>query len=258
MVLFLLNEKRHNLSEIEIRHNLTLQISARSDMRNGDFDIRVEDADGKIVEPQKPQFVSRPRPPRPPEPDQEEEEERTREPRRPNRNRRNKAASNNDNLAVIDGDADGDEAEGPVNLIPDGDEKDDAASNRKRRRRGRRGGRRRRKETTTSIVELSDEKVAADGGAVLDAAAADVLALVGEDITVLGEARQAARTNQATTPSTSRTMTICRVLVRNSFNMRIDPLALGVPPCWSKRPAVSAPAFAAFFLHDRREVAISS
>ena len=184
VVLFLLNEKRHNLSEIEIRHNLTLQISARSDMRNGDFDIRVEDADGKIVEPQKPQFVSRPRPPRPPEPDQEEEEERTREPRRPNRNRRNKAASNNDNLAVIDGDADGDEAEGPVNLIPDGDEKDDAASNRKRRRRGRRGGRRRRKETTTSIVELSDEKVAADGGAVLDAAAADVLALVGEDITV--------------------------------------------------------------------------
>ena len=184
VVLFLLNEKRHNLSEIESRHNLTLQISARSDMRNGDFDIRVEDADGKIVEPQKPQFVSRPRPPRPPEPDQEEEEERTREPRRPNRNRRNKAASNNDNLAVIDGDADGDEAEGPVNLIPDGDEKDDAASNRKRRRRGRRGGRRRRKETTTSIVELSDDKVAADGGAVLDAAAADVLALVGGDITV--------------------------------------------------------------------------
>ena len=45
VVLFLLNEKRHNLSEIEIRHNLTLQISARSDMRNGDFDIRVEDAD---------------------------------------------------------------------------------------------------------------------------------------------------------------------------------------------------------------------
>ena len=74
VVLFLLNEKRHNLSEIESRHNLTLQISARSDMRNGDFDIRVEDADGKIVEPQKPQFVSRPRPPRPPEPDQEKEE----------------------------------------------------------------------------------------------------------------------------------------------------------------------------------------
>ncbi len=171
VVLFLLNEKRQYLAEIETRHNLSLQIHARADLRNGDFDIRVEDLEGRVIEPPKPKPIRYPKP----EPE-----------RASHKHSRDDDDDDDSNLAILDDPMDDDETDGPVSLVEAAeDDKDDSNSSRKRRRRGRRGGRRRRKEQTATIIELSEETVTTDGGAVLDAAAADVKALVGEDISIV-------------------------------------------------------------------------
>ncbi len=184
VILFLLNEKRRNLSELEARHNLNLQIAARSDLLNGDFEIRVENADGKIVEAPKPiPYKQRPRPPEPEDDDVETEniQEKSGNSRRRRRGSRSDKPSSD--LSVLDDPTETDESDnnGPVDLVSDKDDSGDEGGSRKRRRRGRRGGRRRRRDNTPNIVELNDETVTEDGGAVLDATASDVVSLLGED-----------------------------------------------------------------------------
>ena len=189
VVLFLLNEKRQNLSEIEARHNILVQISARNDILNGEFDIRVEDSDGKIVEA--PKQVAPPRRERQdPQPaHQEESGSSEKSGSRRRRRRSGKSDRQDDNLTVIEEAEDTDNGQ-PVDLVEDNSEDQDENGSRKRRRRGRRGGRRRRKDTTPTVVELSDDTVTEDGGAVLDAAASNIVSLVGDDTAITASPKE--------------------------------------------------------------------
>lgn len=202
VVLFLLNEKRHSITDIEQNHNLTILITARTDMLNGEFEIRAEDAEGKTVEPPKPQARPkyRPAPVIVSDDDEDEEEiededdeveeespkERTSSSSSRRRSSRNRRDRRPDNLAVIDADGDDSDEEdnGPVSLVdPTSDDSLDGAS-RKRRRRGRRGGRRRRRDAPVNVIELDDDTQTEDGGAFLDEAASNIVALVGEDFSI--------------------------------------------------------------------------
>ncbi|MAK62097.1 MAG: ribonuclease E/G [Ponticaulis sp.] len=208
VVLFLLNEKRQALTAIEARHSVNVQISARTDIQNGDYDLRVTNADGKTVEAPK---IAKP--PAAPIIDDDEEiedevvdedETTTEEPterssgrRRRRRSRRGGSDNNksSDNLSVIDEDSSesGDDNDGPVELGDDKSGNGDTDSPRKRRRRGRRGGRRRRggRDNNIELVELNDDQVTEDGGAVLDEAATNVITLVGEETPISAEPLQA-------------------------------------------------------------------
>jgi ribonuclease E len=183
IILFLLNEKRQNLSDLETRQHLSVQVSARNDMLNGEFDIRVENAEGKLLEEPKAAPVSYERSERTYDRSEESSDDSERSSsRRKRRRSSSRSDKSDDNLSVLDDPQDNDEESGPVNLVDDS--KDEDASSKKRRRRGRRGGRRRRKDSLPTPVELNEDSVTEDGGAVLDAATSNVVSLLGEDVSV--------------------------------------------------------------------------
>ncbi|MAJ08404.1 Rne/Rng family ribonuclease [Ponticaulis sp.] len=198
VVLFLLNEKRQAISDLEIRQKLTVQVKAQSDLLFGEFEIRVTNAEGDNVEPPKPKPIERV-----PitdvddlediEDDDEEEDEEIAEEKPTGRKRRRRGRrkdqdrSSADNLKVVDADADdeGDNSDGPSDFGSSDDDDGADGNSRKRRRRGRRGGRRRRgRDGAPETVELNDENTTEDGGAVLDEAASNVVALVGEGVEI--------------------------------------------------------------------------
>jgi ribonuclease E len=213
VVLFLLNEKRHSVAALEERHNIRVQISARTDLLNGDFEIRVTDNDGEIVEAVEPKYVPPPRIYIPDDPEEDDEEnddaadgevaeteksESTSSSTGRRRRRRRRGSSDDakssDNLKVLDdpqgaGDNEIEENSGPSDFgsSEDDDSSEDSAS-RKRRRRGRRGGRRRRGRDNDALIELHDEIDTIDGGAVLDETASDVIALLPEGTELIAKA----------------------------------------------------------------------
>lgn len=217
VVLYLLNEKRSVLSELEAKNSVTVQISARSDMLNGDFELRVADSEGKAVEAPKvaPMPVIEKSDIEEDEVDEDDEEEdrtETRERsssgrRRRRRPRRGGDDRNNDNLKVLDDPQEGsDSSDGSPSTFDEDSNGDsgDGDNSRKRRRRGRRGGRRRRgRENTPELVELNDETVIEDGGAVLDETATNVVSLVGENVEIKAE-RQVEETPDEQTPDHSQ------------------------------------------------------
>ncbi|WP_022695595.1 Rne/Rng family ribonuclease [Ponticaulis koreensis] len=196
VVLFLLNEKRQAISDLELRQKLTVQVKAQSDLLFGEFEIRVTNAEGDNVEPPKPKPIERV-----PitddddlediEDDEEDEEIAEEKPmgrkRRRRGRRKDQDRSSSDNLKVVDADADDedDNSNGPSDFGSSDDDDGTDANSRKRRRRGRRGGRRRRgRDGAPEAVELNDENTTEDGGAVLDEAASNVVALVGEGVEI--------------------------------------------------------------------------
>lgn len=196
VVLFLLNEKRQAISDLELRQKLTVQVKAQSDLLFGEFEIRVTNAEGDNVEPPKPKPIERV-----PitddddlediEDDEEDEEIAEEKPmgrkRRRRGRRKDQDRSSSDNLKVVDSDADDedDNSNGPSDFGSSDDDDGADANSRKRRRRGRRGGRRRRgRDGAPEAVELNDENTTEDGGAVLDEAASNVVALVGEGVEI--------------------------------------------------------------------------
>lgn len=196
VVLFLLNEKRQAISDLELRQKLTVQVKAQSDLLFGEFEIRVTNAEGDNVEPPKPKPIERV-----PitddddlediEDDEEDEEIAEEKPmgrkRRRRGRRKDQDRSSSDNLKVVDADADDedDNSNGRSDFGSSDDDDGADANSRKRRRRGRRGGRRRRgRDGAPEVVELNDENTTEDGGAVLDEAASNVVALVGEGVEI--------------------------------------------------------------------------
>ncbi|MAI89551.1 ribonuclease E/G [Ponticaulis sp.] len=207
VVLFLLNEKRQALSDLETRQKLTVQVKAQSGLLFGDFEIRVTDSEGKAVDAPKPMAMPKPLAIEIDDEDEDEDveveedeaEETAEAPapssssssrRRRRRGRRGGSSSEDkstsDNLQVIDcdksdEDSDGSQGSNPTDFSSDGED----GQSRKRRRRGRRGGRRRRgRDSYPELVELSEDTVTEDGGAVIDAAASSIVALVGEDTVI--------------------------------------------------------------------------
>lgn len=193
VVLFLLNEKRQAIADLENRTSMLVQISARNDLRNGEFEIRVEDETGKVLDPPKP----KPIPQLPvieidePEEDEEieaieDEEEPVKERRSSGRRRRSsRKDKKSDNLKVLedptqDSDDSDNDNDGPMSFeTSDNADDEDEGSNRKRRRRGRRGGRRRRRDNNEpNIIELVDDQKTEDGSAFMDGAASNVIELV--------------------------------------------------------------------------------
>ena len=179
VILFLLNQKRGNITALEEGHSTQLIMNATTDMLTGEYEIIVKDADGEIVEAPK-AVLPKPMAASPAPSYSDEEDETEQQPTGRRRRRRPKSEKTNENLDVIDDGSD--ESSGPVTLVEEED--GDEAGNRKRRRRGRRGGRRRRKEITPTIVELAEESSAIDGSTVLDGASSNVTALLGEGASV--------------------------------------------------------------------------
>ncbi|MFC6199711.1 Rne/Rng family ribonuclease [Ponticaulis profundi] len=193
VVLFLLNEKRQAIADLENRTSMLVQISARNDLRNGEFEIRVEDETGKVLDPPKP----KPIPQLPvieidePEEDEEieaieDEEEPVKERRSSGRRRRSsRKDKKSDNLKVLedptqDSDDSDNDNDGPMSFeTSENSDDEEEGSNRKRRRRGRRGGRRRRRDNNEpNIIELVDDQKTEDGSAFMDGAASNVIELV--------------------------------------------------------------------------------
>ena len=199
VVLFLLNEKRTVISELEKRHNLLVQVSARGDMRPGDFELTLENADGETVEAQKyvpPKHVESKSTDDDSDIDADEKEvpsSSSGSRRRRRRSRRPEKDLDKSNLDALDdpmASSEGSEeaSDGPVDLIAQ--KSDDAEENNKRRRRrGRRGGRRRKSRDSggADLIAIEDNLVTEDGGAVLDATSASIAELVGDDVTVEAE-----------------------------------------------------------------------
>lgn len=221
VVLFILNEKRKSLSNLEANNGVIIQISARSDLLNGDFELRVTNSEGKTVEAPKavsapPALIVSEEDDIADEIDEDDEEEATdttetndRAPRsnsrrRRRRGRRGSAADNSsDNLKVIDESSDEDsDSDGPSEIGgSDSDDENDKDASRKRRRRGRRGGRRRRgRDNAPDLVELNEDGVTEDGGAVLDEAASNVIALVGPETEIAAVPIEAPAEEEPTQP----------------------------------------------------------
>ena len=198
VVLFLLNEKRAPLSALETRHSATIQISARSDLKNGDFDLSVLDHEGKEVAPPKaikPVFTKSDDDIDDIDEDEEDEieadveEEAVEKERKPSSRRRRRRSKksydekSSDALAVLDDPQSDSEGSTPTEFTSD--DESESGQSKKRRRRGRRGGRRRRsKDYTPEPVELNEDQAFEDGGAVLDEAASNIMALVGPDTAI--------------------------------------------------------------------------
>ena len=222
VVLFILNEKRKSLSNLEANNGVIIQISARSDLLNGDFELRVTNSEGKSVEAPKavsapPALIVSEEDDIADEIDEDDDEEDTTEAtetndrgprsnsrRRRRRGRRGSAGDNSsDNLKVIDETSDEDsDSDGPSEIGgSDSDDENDKDASRKRRRRGRRGGRRRRgRDNAPDLVELNEDGVTEDGGAVLDEAASNVIALVGPETEIAAVPIEAPAEEEPTPP----------------------------------------------------------
>ena len=189
VALYLLNNKREALIEVEQMAGFAVSIHSSEDMLPGDFVIDAErDPNGKPKKRKPPRSLAKPTKQVVTEEDEDESDEETveassdqeeesggsrrkRRRRRGGRGRKQDAAESQDTESNTDEDDTSDEDDETSDASAesgDGDTEDGAP--RKRRRRGRRGGRRRRR-SSDNRTEAADG-APTDGGAYLDGLAA--------------------------------------------------------------------------------------
>ena len=214
VALYLLNNKREALVEVERMAGFAVSIHSSEDMLPGDFVIDAErDPNGKPKKRKPPRSLAKPSKQEVIEDEADEDEDdttadsseqeeentggrRKRRRRRGGRGRKSETAETNDDQSSDDNeddDSDDDEAENSS----ESDTNEDG-SPRKRRRRGRRGGRRRRK-SNENRIDTGDE-APTDGGAYLDglsASAAEMLDAVPASEVKAAEEAEAAKAAEA-------------------------------------------------------------
>jgi ribonuclease E len=133
VALYLLNEKRAEIADIEREAHVVVRIEADEDLKAGEFNIEGR-ADGNVIQPRPMQPIDlrklKPLPPPAPDEIEEEDEEIV-----------DDGASDDDDHEGHDHDHDDD---GEEETSADGDDNEDEDDGNRRGRRGRRGGRRRR------------------------------------------------------------------------------------------------------------------
>ena len=204
VALYILNNKREALIEIERIAGFAVSIHSSEEMLPGDFTIDAErDQNAKPKKRKQPRSLQKPSKPAPSEDEDDEtieddetsdsetesdgddeDEKKSRRKRRRRGGRRRNKGDRETGMEVVDGDnpivaLDNDTQDDDDSDDEDGDgneasSEDDSETPRKRRRRGRRGGRRRRRNNSdrTEGAEGQDENVPSDGGAYLDGLAA--------------------------------------------------------------------------------------
>jgi ribonuclease E len=204
VALYILNNKREALIEIERIAGFAVSIHSSEEMLPGDFTIDAErDQNAKPKKRKQPRSLQKPSKPAPSEDEDDEtieddetsdsetesdgddeDEKKSRRKRRRRGGRRRNKGDRETGMEVVDGDnpivaLDDDTQDDDDSDDEDGDgneasSEDDSETPRKRRRRGRRGGRRRRRNNSdrTEGAEGQDENVPSDGGAYLDGLAA--------------------------------------------------------------------------------------
>nr|WP_321359057.1 Rne/Rng family ribonuclease [uncultured Hyphomonas sp.] len=204
VALYILNNKREALIEIERMAGFAVSIHSSEEMLPGDFTIDAErDQNAKPKKRKQPRSLQKPSRPAPSDADDESvddedtadsendadsdedgDEKKSRRKRRRRGGRRRNKGDGETGMEVVDGDApivalDEESADDDEESDDDGDSNDassdeDSDTPRKRRRRGRRGGRRRRRSNTDRAEgsEEQNENAPADGGAYLDGLAA--------------------------------------------------------------------------------------
>ncbi len=204
VALYILNNKREALIEIERMAGFAVSIHSSEEMLPGDFTIDAErDQNAKPKKRKPPRSLQKPSKPAPSDEDDEDIEDEeaadaedeteadgdedgddkksSRRKRRRRGGRRRNKGDRETGMEVVDGDApivaledDGSDGEESDDDDDDGEEassEEGAETPRKRRRRGRRGGRRRRR-SNSDRNDGDAENAPADGGAYLDGLAA--------------------------------------------------------------------------------------
>ncbi len=211
VALYILNNKREALIEIERIAGFAVSIHSSEDMLPGDFTIDAErDPNARPKKRKQPRSLQKPTKPIVTDEDDEEiedeeiaeeeasgeeaesdsedegEKKDSRRKRRRRGGRRRNRGDRETGMEVVDGevpivalddgdrdsaDADGDSDDGEGDEIEGAGDETASETTRKRRRRGRRGGRRRRR-NTEDRAGSQDENAPADGGAYLDGLAA--------------------------------------------------------------------------------------
>ena len=191
VALYLLNNKREALVEVERMAGFAVSIHSSEDMLPGDFVIDAErDPNGKPKKRKPPRSLAKPSKQIVSDDEDEDDESeddttaeasseqddestgtrRKRRRRRGGRGRKQEAAASQDDEAKLDGEDDDEDGDDSAEATSDTDDDSEDGAPRKRRRRGRRGGRRRRRSSDTR-TEAADG-APADGGAYLDGLAA--------------------------------------------------------------------------------------
>jgi ribonuclease E len=217
VALYILNNKREALIEIERMAGFAVSIHSSEEMLPGDFTIDAErDQNAKPKKRKQPRSLQKPSKPAPSDEDDEsiededsvetddevdadgdedsDEKKSSRRKRRRRGGRRRNKGDRETGMEVVDGDSpivaleddasdsddddsDDDDSDGAE---ASGDEGDGDGTPRKRRRRGRRGGRRRRR-NNSDRTEGESENAPADGGAYLDGLAASAPDMLDEE-----------------------------------------------------------------------------
>jgi ribonuclease E len=202
VALYILNNKREALIEIERIAGFAVSIHSSEEMLPGDFTIDAErDQNAKPKKRKQPRSLQKPSKPAPSDEDDESiedeeaidaesdaedeegDEKKSRRKRRRRGGRRRNKGDRETGMEIVDGDAPIVALEGESQDEEDSDSDDenteassdeDSDAPRKRRRRGRRGGRRRRRNNSDRAegADGQDESVPSDGGAYLDGLAA--------------------------------------------------------------------------------------
>ncbi|RAN38278.1 Rne/Rng family ribonuclease [Hyphomonas pacifica] len=214
VALYLLNNKREALVEVERMAGFAVSIHSSEDMLPGDFVIDAErDPNGKPKKRKPPRSLAKPSKQEVTEDEADEDEEdttadsseqeeentggrRKRRRRRGGRGRKSESAETSDEQSAEDSEDD-DSNDDEADTSSESDTNEDG-SPRKRRRRGRRGGRRRRK-SNENRIDTGDE-APTDGGAYLDglsASAAEMLDDVPASEVKAAEEAEAAKAAEA-------------------------------------------------------------
>ena len=190
VALYLLNNKREALVEVEQVAGFAVSIHSSEDMLPGDFVIDAErDPNGKPKKRKPPRSLAKPSKQIVSDDEDEDDESeddtseasadqddestgtrRKRRRRRGGRGRKQEAAESQDDESRLDGEDAEDDGDDTAEAASDSDDDSEDGAPRKRRRRGRRGGRRRRRSSDTRN-EAADG-APTDGGAYLDGLAA--------------------------------------------------------------------------------------
>lgn len=214
VALYILNNKREALIEIERMAGFAVSIHSSEEMLPGDFTIDAErDQNAKPKKRKQPRSLQKPSKPAPSDEDDESiddeetadsdndadsdedgDEKKSRRKRRRRGGRRRNKGDSETGMEVVDGDApivalDDESAADDDDSDDEDDDGNEAASDensetpRKRRRRGRRGGRRRRRSNSDRAEGAEDqsENAPADGGAYLDGLAASAPDMLDEE-----------------------------------------------------------------------------
>ena len=190
VALYLLNNKREALVEVEQVAGFAVSIHSSEDMLPGDFVIDAErDPNGKPKKRKPPRSLAKPSKQIVSDDEDEDDESeddtseasadqddeststrRKRRRRRGGRGRKQESSESQDDESRLDGEDAEDDGDDTAEAASDSDDDSEDGAPRKRRRRGRRGGRRRRRSSDTRN-EAADG-APTDGGAYLDGLAA--------------------------------------------------------------------------------------